>query len=100
MGRICFLNAPHCGLEEKGRMNEMNKKKMYLTKLAEFLVANGMNMSGPELVDHLNRNNFLTALGNPYTEGRGVYKLINETYHWLGELGLDDDAKRFPQCVC
>jgi hypothetical protein len=77
--------------------NDMNKKKMYLVKLAEFLVANGMYMSGPELVDHLNRNGFFTALGEPYKGGRGVYKLLNETYKWLESLGLDDDTARFPQ---
>jgi hypothetical protein len=77
-------------------VNEMNKKKMYLTKLAEFLAANAMNMSGEELADHLNRNKFLTALGTPYSGGRGVYKLINETYKWLEDMGLDEDTKRFP----
>lgn len=76
--------------------NEMNKKKMYLVKLANFLVPNSMTMSGQELADHLNRNNFLTSYGTEYQGGRGTYKLISQTYHWLIELGLDEEAEKFP----
>jgi hypothetical protein len=49
----------------------MNKKKMYLVKLAEFLVANNMSMSGNELVDHLKKH-LLMETANLY----GIHKIV------------------------
>ena len=63
--------------------------------LAEFLTHHGMKMSGEELADHLNRNGFLTSSGAEYAGGRGTYKLIRETWHWLNDdLGLPGEAKK------
>jgi len=76
-------------------MNEMNKKKMYVWKLADFFQQHKMRMSGEELADHLNRNNFMTSYGTEYSGGRGTYKLIRETWVWLNDdLGLEDEAKK------
>lgn len=72
----------------------MNKKKTYLWKLAIFLQSNEMIMSGEELAEHLNRNKFLTSYGTEYEGGRGTYKLISETYHWLKDLGLQNEADK------
>ncbi len=74
----------------------MNAKKLYLVKLSDFLVANQKAMSGQELVEHLNRNNFLTSYGTEYQGGRGVYRLLSQTWKWLTELGLTEEAKKFP----
>lgn len=73
--------------------NAMNDKKTYIWKLAEFLCKQGKKMSGQELADHLNRNNFLTSYGTAYAGGRGTYKLVCQTYRWLNEdLGLPEEA--------
>lgn len=73
----------------------MEKKKYYIVQLASFLVANKMKMSGEELAEHLNRNNFLTSYGTEYQGGRGTYKLIRDTYHWLeNDLKLSDEAQK------
>ena len=75
-------------------MNEMNKKKHYIWRLASFLGQHGMTMSGEELAEHLNRNNFLTAYDTEYSGGRGTYKLIRETWSWLNDdLGLEEEAQ-------
>lgn len=75
-------------------MNEMNQKKLYIWRLAAFLHANRMTMSGEELADHLNRNNFKTSYGIEFQGGRGTYKLIRETWEWVHhDLGLQDEAK-------
>jgi len=74
-------------------MNEMNQKKLYVWRLACFLHRHGMTMSGEELAQHLNRNNFLTSYGTRYQGGRGIYKLIGETWNWVSrDLGLEDEA--------
>jgi hypothetical protein len=74
-------------------MNEMNRKKLYIWKLAAFLGQNGMIMSVEELADHLNRNNFKTSYDTPYEGKRGTYRLVKATYDWVHEeLGLPDDA--------
>lgn len=79
-------------------MNEMNQKKLYIWRLASFLHQYGMRMSGEELADHLNRNGFLTAYGSEYAGGRGTYKLIRETWHWVhDDLGLDEEAQRIAE---
>jgi hypothetical protein len=71
----------------------MNKKKLYVWRLANFLHHHGMTMSGDELAAHLNRNNFLTSYGSEYAGGRGTYKLIKETWHWgKNDLALDEEA--------
>lgn len=71
----------------------MNEKKLYLWRLAAFLHQHSMSMSGEELADHLNRNNFLTSYGSEYQGGRGTYTLIRETWRWLNDdLGLPDEA--------
>lgn len=73
----------------------MNKKKYYIWQLASFLANHGMTMSGEELADHLNRNNFLTSYGTEYQGGRGTYKLIKETWYWLqNDLILPEEAKK------
>ena len=64
----------------------MNQKKMYIWQLAAFLSSHDMKMSGEELADHLNRNNFLTSYGTEYEGGRGTYKLITETFKWLHDV--------------
>ncbi|MCX7000489.1 MAG: hypothetical protein NT106_09390 [Candidatus Sumerlaeota bacterium] len=79
-------------------MNPMNEKKLYVWKLADFLSQHDMRMSGKELADHLNRNNFLTSYGSTYKGGKGTYKLISETWHWLhDELGLEDEANKIAE---
>ncbi len=71
----------------------MNEKKVYIWRLASFLSMNDMTMSGEELADHLNRNEFLTSYGTEYQGGRGTYKLIRETYYWLHDtLTLPNEA--------
>ncbi len=78
-------------------MNEMNQKKLYVWRLAAFLHQHGMRMSGDELADHLNRNNFLTSYGTLYEGKRGIYKLIKETWKWVHEeLGLTEEADKIP----
>ncbi len=75
--------------------SDMNTKKLYVWKLADFLAQHGMRMSGEELADHLNRNKFMTSYGSTYEGGRGTYTLIRETWNWLhNELGLEDEAKK------
>ena len=72
----------------------MNDKKVYIWRLASFLSMNTKTMSGEELADHLNRNDFMTSYGTEYQGGRGTYKLIKETYNWLNaELNLSEEAK-------
>ena len=58
----------------------MNRKRMYIWRLAALLAEYGMTMSGEELAAHLNRNNFLTEYGTPYAGARGTYKLIDEVW--------------------
>lgn len=54
-----------------------------------------MTMSGEELAEHLNRNNFLTSYGTEYQGGRGTYTLIRETWNWIEyELKLPNEAKK------
>jgi hypothetical protein len=75
-------------------MNEMNRKKLYIWRLATFLREHGMVMAGEELAAHLNRNNFRTSYGSTFEGGRGTYKLIRETWSWVNdELGLPEEAK-------
>ena len=76
-------------------MNDMNKKKLYVWRLASFLFDHQKIMSGEELAEHLNRNNFLTSYGSEYQGGRGTYKLIKETWKWVNdELELSDEAEK------
>ena len=76
-------------------MNDMNKKKLYIWRLASFLFDNQKTMSGQELAKHLNRNGFLTSYGTKYKGKRGTYKLLRETWKWVNdELGLSDEAEK------
>jgi hypothetical protein len=63
----------------------MNRKKLYIWQLAVFLNTHGMRMSGEELADHLNRNNFLTSYGQEYQGGKGTYRLISQTWCSTGQ---------------
>lgn len=73
----------------------MDKKKIYIWKLADFLSNNGMKMSGEELAAHLNRNNFLTNYETEYQGGRGTYTLIHATWNWLhNDLELPEEAEK------
>jgi hypothetical protein len=72
----------------------MNEKRVYIWKLASFLANSDKVMSGEELADHLNRNEFLTEYGSEYKGTRGTYTLIRQTWRWLhDELGLPTEAK-------
>jgi hypothetical protein len=72
----------------------MNEKRTYIWKLATFLSNNDKVMSGEELADHLNRNEFLTEYGSEYKGTRGTYTLIRETWRWLNdELELPEEAE-------
>ena len=76
----------------------MNKKKHYVWQLSSFLHSFGMTMSGEELAEHLNRNNFLTSYGSEYQGGRGIYTLIRETWKWVeNDLGLPNEAKKITE---
>lgn len=70
----------------------MEQKKLYIWKLAAFLSEHKMTMSGEELAEHLNRNGFLTSYGTEYQGGRGTYKLIRETWQWITDLNLPEEA--------
>jgi len=72
----------------------MNAKKTYIWNLGAFLHHHGMTMSGEELAEHLNRNNFMTSYGTEYQGGRGTYTLIRATWDWLqNDLGLPVEAE-------
>ena len=76
-------------------MNEMNRKKLYIWRLAAFLADQDMTMSGDELAEHLNRNDFLTGYGTQYEGKRGIYTLIREAWKWVKEdLALDAEADK------
>ena len=73
----------------------MNKKKLYIWHLADFLSRHEMRMSGEELAAHLNRNNFMTEYGTEYEGGRGTYTLIHATWNWLQhDLQLTEEAEK------
>lgn len=72
----------------------MNKKKLYIWKLADFLDANEKIMSGEELATHLNRNNFETSYGSHFEGKRGIYTLIKYTYDWLTDMNLSSEASK------
>ena len=73
----------------------MNKKRMYIWRLAALLAEYKMTMSGDELAAHLNRNSLLTENGTTYAGLRGTYHLVNEVWKWLQhDLGLEDEAKK------
>jgi len=74
--------------------DDMNAKKLYVWRLATFLYGHDMKMSGSELADHLNRNNFLTSSGNEFKSGIGPFNLIRATWHWVhDDLGLEQEAE-------
>jgi hypothetical protein len=75
-------------------MSDMTEKKLYIWRLATFLHANSKVMSGEELAEHLNRNDFLTNYGTTYQGMRGTYRLIQETWKWLNDdLKLVEEAE-------
>ena len=72
----------------------MNEKRSYIWRLACFLQTNGMVISGEELAEHLNRNNFLTTYGAQYQGRRGTYTLIQSIHDWLKvELKMPNEAQ-------
>ena len=76
----------------------MNEKKLYIWHLADFLSHHSMRMSGEELADHLNRNNFMTQYETEYQGGRGTYTLIRETWNWIqNDLNLPTEATKVAQ---
>ena len=71
----------------------MNRKKLYIWKLAAFLRHNGMIMSVDDLASHLNTNKFKTGYDEDYKGGRGTYTLVQSAYRWVDtELGLTNEA--------
>ena len=72
----------------------MDEKKDYIHKLAAFLNDNNKVMSGEELAEHLNRNDFTTSYGTKYQGGIGTYRLISETYKWTCENFGEDAAEK------
>lgn len=76
----------------------MNTIKHYVWQLASFLKSFGMTMSGEELAEHLNRNNFLTSYRSEYQGGIGTYTLIRETWKWVqNDLGLPNEAQKIAE---
>ena len=72
----------------------MNENYEYIGKLASFLVENKTRMSGRELVDHLNRNNFKTTGGTPYLYGRGIFSFLSKAYDYFKnkkDIGIASD---------
>src|SRR6476660_3242189 len=76
-------------------MNGANKTelKVYIWRLADFLVHHGRCMSVPELTEHLNRNKLFAESGLPW-RGRGTYKQISVVNKWLLKQGLAEDAEK------
>lgn len=72
----------------------MDEKKLYLFELASFLDSHSMVMSGEELAEHMNRNNFLTGYGTEYQGGRGTYTFVKHTYEAFRKAGLQSAADR------
>ena len=78
----------------------MNRKKLYIWRLARFLRQYNMTMSGEELADHLNRNGFLTEYGEEYQGKRGTYRLVGSTWEWVNnELGLEEEARFIAEAI-
>jgi hypothetical protein len=66
-------------------------KKEYISRLANFLVANNTTMVRADLIKHLIWNGFITNEG--YVGGkRGTYVVIYETYDWLVSVGKQVEA--------
>ncbi|MGZ3814083.1 MAG: hypothetical protein ACXVB0_23695 [Mucilaginibacter sp.] len=61
----------------------MEAKKEFVTNLANQLVMSKSKMYGQDLVNELNLNGHLTSYKTIYKGGRGVYRLIDETYNNL-----------------
>lgn len=70
----------------------MSDVKETLAKLAGFLVDNDKHMSGEELADYLNRNDYKTTRGEEYKGGRGTFKLLSSLYDTFKKEGRDEDA--------
>lgn len=83
-------------------MDEMNRKKLYIWRLARFLNSNETTMSVAELADRLNRNGFKTRANEGFEGGRGMHGLVKQTVIWVRDtLGLGETeslciTKSFP----
>ena len=77
----------------------MSPKKKFITDLANHLANTKSIMSGPELAEHLNRNDIKTDNGAPYVGNQGTYALIKATYNTLmndgDSAGANNVAKAF-----
>lgn len=67
--------------------------KVYIWRLADFLVHHGRCMSVPELTEHLNRNELFAENGLPW-RGRGTYKQVSVVSKWLLKQGLAEEAEK------
>jgi hypothetical protein len=67
-------------------------KKEFIRRLANSLVANSKTITGIELANHLNLNNYKTNTGSLYEGKRGTYRLVTATYDWLDAFGLQNEA--------
>lgn len=61
----------------------MSPKKIFIRDLANHLANTKTVMSGPELANHLNRNNIQTDYGTTYAGTQGTYALVKATYNEL-----------------
>ena len=71
----------------------MKENKEYVRKLANSLIS-GKTMYVEELRNKLNENEFFTTRGTEYKKGRGIYKLISATFHWLEAQNLLGEAQK------
>ena len=72
----------------------MSPKKTFIKDLANHLVSTGTVMSGPELANHLNRNNIQTDSGTTYAGTQGTYALVKATYNELMKNGDSINADK------
>lgn len=57
-----------------------------------------MKISGDELEDYMNRNNFIPSHGSEYQGGRGTYSLIRETWKWVENyIRLPNEARKIAE---
>jgi hypothetical protein len=72
--------------------NQIIDKHEYIGKLAQFLSSTKTVMSGFELAELLNRNNFKTSYGTEYAGTRGTYKLISDCYDYFKNINKQNIA--------
>ena len=81
-------------LKNKPSKNKNMNKKDFIKDLALDLRSKGEKMNAPDLCDELNNKGFTTNTGKAFDrEGRGVYKLISETYNTLKAEGDHQHAE-------